>query len=222
MAAAVDRAAALAPGARTMDPLDLLVRGGPLMVPILLGSVVGLAVTVARLLSLRARSVRPAGLAEEVAACAASGDFEAALARCRTHASPLARVLAVALEHRGAPRAELKERVEEVGAREVSRLERYVGLVGVIASIEPLLGLLGTVTGMIGVFQGVVVDGVGDPATLASGIWSALLTTAAGLGVGIPAFVSFRYLTALVDRRAEELEEAALALLDRLGPERAA
>jgi biopolymer transport protein ExbB len=199
---------------------DLLMRGGPLMVPILLGSVLGLAVFLARWLALRAGRVRPAELERAVRAAVEADDLEEAHRRCRASDSPLGRVLAVGFAHRGAPRAELKERMEEVGQREVARLERYVALVGVIASIEPLLGLLGTVTGMIGVFQGVVADGVGDPATLASGIWGALITTAAGLGVGIPAFVSWRFLVSLVDRRAEELEAHAVGLLDRLSAAR--
>lgn len=196
--------------------IELLTRGGILMIPILLASVVALAVFLERALALRAGRVRPEGLVRDVEAALERGDFEAAAARCREDDAPLARVLLAGLAHRGAPRAELKERMEEVGQREVARLERYVGLVGVIASIEPLLGLLGTVTGMIGVFQGVVADGVGDPATLASGIWSALITTAAGLSTGIPAFVAWRSLSGLVDRRADELEAHAVSALDRL------
>jgi biopolymer transport protein ExbB len=196
--------------------IELLVRGGPLMIPILCASLVGVAVFLERLFALRGGRVRPAGLVRRVEKHVAAGDFEEAQRRCAASDAPLGRVLEVGLAHRGAARAELKERMEEVGQREVARLERHVALVGVIASIEPLLGLLGTVTGMIGVFQGVVAEGVGDPATLASGIWGALLTTAAGLGTGIPAFVSWRYLASLVDRRAGELEEHALALLDRI------
>jgi biopolymer transport protein ExbB len=188
------------------------------MVPIVLGSVVALALFFERLLALRSARVHPPELIATLAARLERGALDEAIELCRSSGSPLARVLEAGLTCRGAPRAELKERMEEVGRREVARLERGVGAVGVIASIEPLLGLLGTVTGMIGVFQGVVSDGVGDPALLASGIWSALLTTAAGLSVGIPAYVGWRYLASLVDRRADMLEERALALLDQLVP----
>ncbi|HJL19635.1 MAG TPA: MotA/TolQ/ExbB proton channel family protein [Sandaracinaceae bacterium LLY-WYZ-13_1] len=200
--------------------IEVLVLGGPLMVPILLASVVALAVFMARGWSLRASRVRPAALVQALEEDLEAGRPDAALARCRGSEAPLARVLAAGLAHPAASRAERKERMEEVGRREVARLERWVGVVGVIASIEPLLGLLGTVTGMIGVFQGVVADGVGDPATLASGIWSALVTTAAGLSTGIPAFVAWRSLVGLVDRRADELETHAVALLDRTAPDR--
>ncbi len=199
-----------------MDLLGMMFRGGPLMVPILLGSVIGLAVTLGRLFANRTDRVLPSGLSEAVRAAVASDDYDEARRACARAPSPLARVLLVGLRHRDAPRAEVKERMEEVGAKEVAALGRYVTVVGVIASIEPLLGLLGTVTGMIGVFQGVVLDGVGDPAILASGIWSALLTTAAGLGVAIPAFVSWRYLTSVVDRRAEALEDSGLSLLEQI------
>jgi len=195
--------------------IEVLVLGGPLMVPILLASVVALAVFLARGWSLRASRVRPGALIQAIEADLDAGRVEDALARCRGSDAPLARVWAAGLVRPAAFRAERKERMEEVGRREVARLERWVGVVGVIASIEPLLGLLGTVTGMIGVFQGVVADGVGDPATLASGIWGALSTTAAGLSTGIPAFVAWRSLAGLVDRRADELETHAVALLDR-------
>jgi len=195
---------------------ELLVLGGPLMVPILLASVVALAVFLARGWTLRPERVRPSALVDAVNAALRDSRPDRALEHCREHDAPLARVLAAGLTHAGAPRAERKERMEEVGQREVAQLERYVGIVGVVASIEPLLGLLGTVIGMIGVFQGVVSDGVGDPATLASGIWGALITTAAGLSTGIPAFIAWRILAGLVDRRAEDLERHALAVLDRM------
>jgi biopolymer transport protein ExbB len=186
------------------------------MVPILFGSVLSLWVFLVRWLALRASRVRPSELERAVRAAVDAGDLAEAHRRCRASDTPLGRVLSAGFAHRGAPRGELKERMEEMGQREVAHLERYVGVVGVVASVEPLLGLLGTVTGMIGVFQGVVTEGVGDPATLASGIWSALITTAAGLSVGIPAFLKWRYLVSLVDRRAEELEAHAVSLLDQL------
>ena len=112
--------------------------------------------------------------------------------------------------------------MEDMGRRQMQRLERYVGAVGALASVTPLMGLLGTVLGMIAVFQGVVeeagAEGMVDPTALAGGIWEALVTTAAGLGVAIPLYLGYRYLLGRLDSLAVEMEEASSNLLDALAP----
>jgi biopolymer transport protein ExbB len=146
----------------------------------------------------------------------------------------VARVLASGLRHRGKERGLIKEVMEEVGRREATWLERGVGVLGLIANIAPLLGLLGTVTGMIRVFQQVVAqagaDGGGqvNAGALANGIWEALITTAAGLAVAIPTFVMYKFLTGRIDAFLVELEERSLDLAESmvggaaLAPEQAA
>ncbi|MDD9940688.1 MAG: MotA/TolQ/ExbB proton channel family protein [Myxococcales bacterium] len=199
---------------------ELVSRGGPVMIPIILASIAGFAVFVARLWTLRRDRVVPRQAFDSVRALVAQYRAPEAAAECTMGQSSLERILATGLHHAGAPRVDIKERMEEVGRREYAELSRYVSVVGVVATIEPLLGLLGTVTGMIGVFQGVVGGGVGDPAALASGIWSALITTAAGLTTGIPAYLGWRYLMAKVDDRMQELEAHALLVLDMIaGPD---
>ncbi|MCP4677629.1 MAG: MotA/TolQ/ExbB proton channel family protein, partial [Deltaproteobacteria bacterium] len=129
--------------------------------------------------------------------------------------------LLTGLDAKSMTRAEIKSVLEESGRREVTRMERYIEAMGTTASVEPLLGLLGTVIGMIQVFQKVVVtsrEGAVDPGLLANGIWQALITTAAGLSVAIVAFIGYRYLLSRSNRYAIDMEEGALKLVDILCP----
>jgi biopolymer transport protein ExbB len=196
---------------------EFLARGGPIMIPIALGSVTALAILFERLWSLRWAVIAPPKLVEGVTALVDKGDGDAALEACRRSPAPLARILAACLRYRALPRADIKEAIEDVGRREVALLGRLVEALGIIAAISPLLGLLGTVTGMIQAFRQVVAAasrGAIDPSRLANGIWEALITTAAGLSVAIMAFLAYRYLQGRLNRLAAEMERSALGLLD--------
>jgi len=197
-----------------MSAAELISRGGPLLYVILSASVVALAVFIERRWSLRRAVVAPRALIGRVRALVAAGELAEARHLCAGSHTRLGRILDAGLAQAGQARAEIKERMEEVGRREAAHMGRFVGALGVVASVTPLLGLLGTVTGMIGVFQEVVREGVGDPATLAGGIWEALITTAAGLAVAIPAYLAWRYLVARVGDLLLEAEEEAATLLD--------
>ena len=146
--------------------------------------------------------------------------MQAALERARGSDTALGRMLRVALANAGAPRHVLKEIMEEVGRQEVAHLERFVGALGVIAAVAPLLGLLGTVIGMIEVFQHISLVGVGKANLLAGGIAKALNTTAAGLTVAIPALVAHRFFEARIDRFVVEIEAHALRFVELLKGER--
>ncbi len=200
--------------------LGLLIKGGPLMVPILLGSVAALAVLIERLNALARSRVLPRTLGPRVRAAIASGDREEAFRICKETGGAGASVLSAAIQSSERGYAFVKERAEDVGRRQVAELERYVGVLGVIAAVSPLLGLLGTVTGMISVFRQVVTEGVGDPTVLAQGIWEALITTAAGLTVAIPTYLAWRFLLARVRDLSLDLEEESTLLVDQLFPER--
>jgi len=203
---------------------SFLARGGIVMIPIALGSVIALAIFLERLWSLQHRKILPDGLFDRIMRLAEKRNYEEALTTCMESPSPLGRILAVGIRRRGMSRSEIKEILEEAGRREVSSMLRFVEALGVTASVEPLLGLLGTVTGMIQVFQQVVASarhGAIDPGQLASGIWEALITTAAGLVVAIPAFVAYRYLISRTDSLASEMEESALAIADELSSDSA-
>jgi biopolymer transport protein ExbB len=189
------------------------------MLPILGCSILALGIIAERLWVLRDASVAPASLVPQVWAQLQAAELDTvALRRLRTH-SPLGRMLASAVSHHSVPRALLLERVEQTGRQEVHELERYLNTLGSIAAITPLLGLLGTVMGMIGVFSAIDASGLGNQQALAGGIGEALITTGAGLVVAIPALVAFRYLRARVARIALVLEREALKFVDALSAE---
>ena len=201
--------------------IEFLKRGGLLMVPILAFSVVALMVFIERAWSLRSPRVIPRDFLELVRRKVGAGRSAEALTLCEGNRSALSTVAAAGLRHAGRPREVVKEAFEEVGRIEVTHLGRFVEVLGTIAAVAPLLGLLGTVVGMIDVFRAVVDEasrqaGPVNPGTLANGIWAALLTTAAGLSVAIPTFLGYKFLLARVDQLAIEMEEITLDLLDLL------
>ena len=203
------------------EAFEFLKNGGVVMIPIALGSVIALAIFLERMWSLRRSRIVPGGLIQSVLDLVKEKQFGKARDLCLTSNSPTGRILQTGLDAREAKRLEIKERFEETGRQEVARMERFIEAMGTTASIEPLLGLLGTVTGMIGVFKKVVKtadSGAVDPGQLAGGIWQALITTAAGLSIAIIAYVGYRYLQSKSQRRVLEMEEGAMALLDLLHP----
>ncbi len=199
---------------------EFLAKGGVLMVPILLCSVIALALFLERTWALQRARVLPRRLMELVLELLNERKASEAETVCASSSSGIAQVALAGLRRRGKPRALVREALEETGRREVSLLGRFVGGLGTIASISPLLGLLGTVAGMIRVFKQVVdevaVHGHVNPGALANGIWEALITTAAGLSVAIPTYIAYRYLESRIDRIAVEMEEYALGLADHL------
>ncbi len=194
--------------------IEFLVSGGPIMIPIGLASVVGLMAFLERMAALRRSRVMPRGFRVELEALLEQRRFDDAVTLCRKSGSAMARIMEVAVQHQGDLRARLKERVEEAGRRESADLERYTGILGTVASVAPLLGLLGTVWGMILTFEVIQEVGVGVVSSLAGGISQALITTFAGLTVGIPALIAHRSLLARVDDLLMEMESFALDMLE--------
>lgn len=200
------------------DVLETLQAGGPVMIPILASAVIAAAALLERLWALRRARVVPNSFAVEMMDLVRQHRWNDALTLCRKRDIPIARVLAVAVEARTEPRSLIKERVEEIGRRESADLERFIPVVGTVASIAPLLGLLGTVGGMILTFQVIEEQGV-EVGALAGGISQALITTFAGLLVGILALVGNRYLLARLDSLVIDLEEVALAVVNLIAGE---
>lgn len=198
---------------------DMLFKGGPIVILIALSSVVALGVFLERLWSLQRNRVIPEVFLKRIETLIGEQRVKDALLLCQESKNPMARVMAAALKNAEQDRSRIKESVEEVGKIEGSYLERYVEVVGTIAAITPLLGLLGTVYGMIKVFQRVEQYGLGDPAQFASGIWEALITTAVGLSVAIPAFISYKILLARVTRLLVEMEARSLKMIDLVAEE---
>lgn len=200
--------------------VEYVVAGGPVMIPILLCSVIGLAAFFERMWALRRDRVVPRSFAVELTELARQRRWNDAVTLCRKRDVVAARVALSAIDARGHDRPIIKERLEEVGRREAADLERFIPVLGTVASIAPLLGLLGTVGGMIVTFQVIQTEGLGNVGSLAGGISQALITTFAGLCVGIPAVVGNRYLLSRVDSLLLDLEEVGLALLAELHGER--
>ncbi len=196
--------------------LELLMAGGWAMLPILLSSAVALAIILERFWTLRHAAVLPPGLGAEVREWARTRKLDPEHLAALSANSPLGAVLAAALSVRNRPREVIKERVEDTGRHVVHRLERFLGTLGTIALIGPLLGLLGTVFGLIRMFLAVMVSGVGDPMKMAGGIGEALVCTAAGLCVAIPAYVFHRYFRGRVDSLAVDIEREVILLTDEL------
>lgn len=198
----------------------LFVKGGVVMWPIVIGSVLALALFLERLWSLRREKVAPEGFRIRIRRLIREEKLSEAEILCQENASALAMVAKAAVKEAGKSRAEIKEVVSEVGRREVSYMERFVDWLGTIAAVEPLMGLLGTVVGLISAFRSVEANvGAGkgvNPGDLAAGIWVAMITTAAGLIVAIPAYIGYRYLQGRVDLLVVEMEEDAMGFADLL------
>lgn len=186
------------------------------MVPILICSAIALAIVLERVWTLRRKSVLPPGLGEEVRQWARSGQLDPIHLEALSNGSPLGELLAAALAVRRQPREIIKERIEDTGRHVIHRMERYLNTLGTIALIGPLLGLFGTVIGLIRMFMEVMAGGIGDPAKMAGGIGEALICTASGLTVAIPAYVLHRYFRSRVAGYCVEMEKQATVLLDDL------
>ncbi|MCU7881632.1 MAG: MotA/TolQ/ExbB proton channel family protein [Candidatus Thiodiazotropha sp. (ex Lucinoma aequizonata)] len=199
---------------------ELVKSGGWLMLPIITCSIVALGIVFEKLWSLQRKKVIPDYLMRQILQLHREKKLGLAdLNKLRT-SSPLGRILAAGLINRDYNKEVMKEAIEEIGRQVVHELERYLNTLGTVASISPLLGLLGTVIGMIKVFSVIVTAGVGDPGVLAAGISEALITTAAGLSVAIPSLMFHRYFSGLIDRLVMGMEEQALKLVEVIHGER--
>src|SRR5688572_14206376 len=196
--------------------LELVKAGGWPMIPLLLLSAVGLAIIVERFWALRRRAVLPPGLGQEVRAWAARGNLDPAHIDSLRGNSPLGALLAAALDVRNRPREEIRERVEDVGRHQAFRMERYLSALGTIAAAGPLLGLFGTVVGMIQMFLGILDHGIGDVNQLAGGIGKALVCTAAGMIVAIPALIAHRWFRGRIAEYIVAMEHEAIQLMDTI------
>jgi biopolymer transport protein ExbB len=196
--------------------LELIKAGGWVMVPLLLLAVVATAIIIERFWSLRRKEVLPPGLGEEVREWARGRQLDPKHIDVLRRNSPLGELLAAALDVRYRPRELIKERVEDVGRHVMHELERFMNTLGSIASVGPLLGLLGTVIGMIEMFLKILTTGVGDVNQLAGGIGKALICTATGLCIAIPALMFHRYFRGVIAAYVIEMEKQAIALLDTI------
>ncbi len=196
--------------------LEIVQAGGWLMLPIIACSVVAAAIILERLWTLHPSRVLPKDLTTEVWQWVKSDQLDRQHVQSLHQSSPLGQILAAGLSSRELGREIAKENVEDTGRHVVHELESYLNPLGTIAAISPLLGLLGTVIGMVKVFAAITVYGVGNPGVLAGGISEALITTAAGLTVAIPSLIGYRYLRGRVDGLVVQMEKEAMKFLEAL------
>lgn len=193
---------------------EIISAGGWLMLPILVCSVLALAIGLERLFSLRTSRVLPPGLFDSTRAALQGGVLGSDRLTELSASSPLGSVFAAGLQHARLGREAAREAMEQAARQVAHELERYLTALGTIASAAPLLGLLGTVVGMIQVFASLLLGGAGNPAALAGGIGQALITTAGGLMVAIPALIGHRLFERRVDALLLAMERESMRLLD--------
>lgn len=196
---------------------ETLLRGGFMMVPILLGSLLALTIIIERFWVLQRDKVFPERFLRRMEEMVKEKKISESLGACRENESTVARILTAGLENTGRPRQEIQEALQLAGRRETSVMSRWVGALGAIAALEPLMGLLGTVLGLIEAFREVeTLKVVGNPSVVAAGVWQALITTAAGLFIAIPTYAFYRYFRARVGKLVMEMEQSAFGMLQHL------
>ena len=203
---------------------EFMQKGGPIMWPILLCSVIAFTVVIERLIRLRQEEIDTKAFMEQISKSLKRNKIMEALDLCDRTGGPIAAILKAGILKHDRPRAEVREAIEDASIHEVPRLERNLPVLATLAHVAPLLGLLGTVTGLVKAFQVIeskatVLNPV-NPGDLAGGIWEALLTTVFGLCVAIPTYVAYNYLVSRVDGFVLDMERSATDLLNLLGEKR--
>ena len=200
--------------------LELFKAGGWLMFPLFACSVIAIAIIAERFWSLQTKRIAPPELITQIWQWLRYNQVDKDRIKSLQNNSPLGHILAAGLAERNAPRDITKESIEDTGRHVTALMEKNLNTLGTIAAISPLIGLLGTVVGMIKVFAAITTSGVGNPETLAGGISEALITTAAGLVVAIPSVIFYRYFRGKINRLVVNMEEQAMQLIEILHGDR--
>jgi biopolymer transport protein ExbB len=196
--------------------VEIVKAGGWLMAPIILCAIIAMGIILERFWTLQQKRVIPEDLTAKVWGWVKKDALDQHQIQTLHQGSPLGQILAAGLINRNREREVMKDSIEDTGRHVVHELERYLDTLGTVAAITPLLGLLGTVIGMIKVFAAITTHGVGNPTVLAGGIAEALITTAAGLTVAIPSLIGYRYYRSRVDALVVNMEKEAIKLVEAL------
>lgn len=203
---------------------EFMQKGGPIMWPILLCSVVAFTIVIERLIALRREQIDTKSFMEQISKSLKRNKVMEALDHCDRTGGPIAAILKAGILKHDRARNEVREAIEDAAIHEVPRLEKNLPVLATVAHVAPLLGLLGTVTGLVSAFQVIEVKATAanpvNPGDLAGGIWEALLTTVFGLCVAIPTYVAYNYLVSRVDGFVLDMERSATDLLNILGEKR--
>ncbi len=195
---------------------DLILKGGPLMAPIILGSVVGFAIVVEKFMELKSLKTDSYSFIQEVFHCLKANRVQMALDLCEENSKyPIAAVFKVGIERRYMAPQRLEKIMEQVGNNQIQKIERYLGALASIISIEPLLGFLGTITGLIQAFMTWERAGANiTVSALAAGIYQAMITTAAGLSIAIPLFLCYNYFISRIKYMSNELTNHSVQFIE--------
>jgi biopolymer transport protein ExbB len=196
--------------------VEIVKSGGYLMAPIIICAIIAMGIILERFWTLRQKRVIPEDLTSQVWGWVKQDKLDQKQIQTLYQGSALGQILAAGLINRNRERTVLKDAIEDTGRHVVHELERYLEMLGTVAAVTPLLGLLGTVIGMVKVFTAITTHGVGNPTVLAGGIAEALITTAAGLTVAIPALIGYRYYRTRVDKLVVDMEKEAIKLVEAL------
>ncbi|MGQ0794273.1 MAG: MotA/TolQ/ExbB proton channel family protein [Deltaproteobacteria bacterium] len=196
---------------------EFFTKGGFFMYPILVCSIVGLSIFIQKMWTLRDEKILPQAFLAQFYEFLSKGKFGEAMVVSRASDSTIGRIAAAALENSSKPEEELKEKIEEAGRKEASELGKYIEGLGAVSNVSTLLGLLGTIAGMIKIFKVISEQPIVNPPSLAGGISEALYTTAFGLLVAIPAYIAYKFALGRVDEIVEKVEEEAGKITDELG-----
>lgn len=196
--------------------LEFVRKGGFFMYPIMLCSVVGLAIFLQKIWILRQKKIIPEQFLRMLYELISQGKFGDARVLSRANDSPIARIASTALDYYDRPKDELKEKIEESGRKESSDLSRYIEGLGAISNVSTLLGLLGTISGMIKIFRVIAEQPIVNPPSLAGGISEALYTTALGLLVAIPAFIAYKYTSGKAGDITAEMEDEGTSIMEEI------
>lgn len=199
---------------------DIIVSGGWLMLPIIICSIITIAITIERFWTLNPAKIAPRNQLGQVWNWIQTNQMDSEKLKELRRSSPLGRILAAGLSNSRHGRDIMKDSIEEAASQVIHEMERFLTILGTIATISPLLGLLGTVFGMITVFNEIMLQGTGNAGVLAGGISQALITTAAGLCVAIPAMISHRFFLRRMDTLVVTMEQESVKLVDALHSER--
>ena len=206
----------VAPQGEELRFIDLLFKGGWVMIPLALLAFIGLVIFVERYLTIRKASSDESNLMQQVKQSVISGKLDSAIAICRNSNTPLGRMLQKGLLRIGRPIKDIEGAIENVGKLEVSKLEKNISILGIIAGIAPMLGFVGTIIGVITIFHDVSLKGIIEIGTISGGLYTKMITSAAGLIIGIIAYVLYHILNIMVDRIILRMETDAIEFIDLL------
>ena len=205
-----------APVTESFSLMDLLIKGGPIMIPIVLLSIIAIYIFIERQISIRRASKFEEGFMNNIRDFIYNNRIDAAIAFCKSNKSPVSRMIEKGIKRLGRPLKEIEDSIEIVGKFEVYKLEKNIVILAIIAGIAPMFGFIGTIIGVIKIFHDISLAGDVSITTVSSGLYTKMVSSAAGLLVGITAFVLYHWCNIMVEKAVQKLEYSAMEFIDLL------